>query len=111
LQSADGQLLRQALEALPLQHREVLVRRELEDLSYAEIAKAVNIPTGTVMSSPSRARNEPALTTPAEAALTVGEPLRSSTFNSLTAPKTKTQQVSIAPGLLRTMPVVHRRPN
>jgi RNA polymerase sigma-70 factor (ECF subfamily) len=56
LQSADGQLLRQALEALPLQYRELLILRELEDLSYAEIADAANIPMGTVMSSLSRAR-------------------------------------------------------
>jgi RNA polymerase sigma-70 factor (ECF subfamily) len=39
LQDADRQLLKQALEQLPLQFREVLVLRELEDLSYKQIAE------------------------------------------------------------------------
>jgi RNA polymerase sigma-70 factor (ECF subfamily) len=56
LRSADSQLLRQALEELPVNLREVLVLRELEGLSYREIAEVSNIPPGTVMSSLSRAR-------------------------------------------------------
>ncbi|HEX9137760.1 MAG TPA: sigma-70 family RNA polymerase sigma factor [Nitrospirota bacterium] len=56
LRSADGQLLRQALEKLPMRFREVLILRELEGLSYREIAEVSNIPPGTVMSSLSRAR-------------------------------------------------------
>jgi RNA polymerase sigma-70 factor, ECF subfamily len=56
LRSADSQLLRQALEELPVNFREVLVLRELEGLSYREIAEVSNIPQGTVMSSLSRAR-------------------------------------------------------
>ena len=56
LRSADSQLLRQALEELPVNFREVLVLRELEGLSYREIAEVSNIPPGTVMSSLSRAR-------------------------------------------------------
>jgi RNA polymerase sigma-70 factor (ECF subfamily) len=56
LQSADGRLLRHALEELPANFREVLVLRELEGLSYKEIANVANIPVGTVMSSLSRAR-------------------------------------------------------
>lgn len=56
LQSADSQLLRQALEELPVKFREVLVLRELEGLSYSEIAEVSNIPLGTVMSSLSRGR-------------------------------------------------------
>src|SRR6266705_1185358 len=56
VRSADSQLLRQALEELPVKFREVLVLRELEGLSYSEIAEVSNIPLGTVMSSVSRAR-------------------------------------------------------
>jgi RNA polymerase sigma factor (sigma-70 family) len=56
LRSADSQLLRRALEELPMNFREVLVLRELEGLSYREIAEVSNIPPGTVMSSLSRAR-------------------------------------------------------
>jgi len=56
LRSADSQLLRRALEELPMNFREVFVLRELEGLSYREIAEVSNIPPGTVMSSLSRAR-------------------------------------------------------
>lgn len=56
LRSHDSHLLRQALEELPINFREVLVLRELEGLSYREIAEISNIPQGTVMSSLSRAR-------------------------------------------------------
>jgi RNA polymerase sigma factor (sigma-70 family) len=56
LRSADSQLLRQALEELPVNFREVLVLRELEGLSYKEIAEVSNVRLGTVMSSLSRAR-------------------------------------------------------
>ena len=56
LQSADQALVRQALEELPAHFREVLVLRELEGLSYKEIADVAGIPLGTVMSSLARAR-------------------------------------------------------
>ncbi|HEX9135966.1 MAG TPA: sigma-70 family RNA polymerase sigma factor [Nitrospirota bacterium] len=56
LADADGQMLQQALEELPVTFREILVLRELEGLSYKEIAEIVNIPIGTVMSSLARAR-------------------------------------------------------
>ncbi|MGO9446353.1 MAG: sigma-70 family RNA polymerase sigma factor [Thiobacillaceae bacterium] len=45
-----------AIEALPLVFREVIVLREIEDLSYEQIAEAVAIPVGTVMSRLARAR-------------------------------------------------------
>jgi RNA polymerase sigma factor (sigma-70 family) len=45
-----------ALEALPADFREVIILRELEGMSYKEIAAAVNVPVGTVMSRLARAR-------------------------------------------------------
>ena len=56
LQSADTQMVRQALEELPVEFREILVLRELEGLSYKQIADVVDIPMGTVMSRLARAR-------------------------------------------------------
>jgi RNA polymerase sigma-70 factor (ECF subfamily) len=44
---------------LPVEYREVLVLRELEELSYKEIRAAVDIPLGTVMSRLARARALP----------------------------------------------------
>lgn len=55
-QSDDRKLLNQALEQLPLEFREVLVLRELEDFSYKEIANITGIPMGTVMSRLARGR-------------------------------------------------------
>jgi RNA polymerase sigma factor (sigma-70 family) len=48
--------LRRLLAALPDEHREVLVLREVEDLEYREIAAITNLPIGTVMSRLARAR-------------------------------------------------------
>lgn len=57
LEQVDArQLLNGALERLPEQFREVIVLRELEDLSYAQIASVAAIPIGTVMSRLARAR-------------------------------------------------------
>jgi len=56
LQKADGRLLKQALEELPFEFREAIVMRELEGLSYKEIAEITNVPIGTVMSRLARAR-------------------------------------------------------
>ena len=44
------------MEELPLEFREVIVLRELEGMSYKEIAGLVGIPVGTVMSRLARAR-------------------------------------------------------
>ena len=52
----DCRLIDAAIETLPIEFREVLILRELEDLSYKEIAEIVGVPTGTVMSRLSRAR-------------------------------------------------------
>jgi len=56
LQRGNTQLVDQAMRQLPDRLREVLVLRELEGLSYKEIADVVGIPMGTVMSTLSRAR-------------------------------------------------------
>jgi RNA polymerase sigma factor (sigma-70 family) len=56
LQSADTQMVTKALEQLPLEFREVIVLRELEGLSYKQIADVADIPVGTVMSRLARAR-------------------------------------------------------
>jgi RNA polymerase sigma factor (sigma-70 family) len=48
--------VRAALEELPVDFREVIVLREIEGLSYKEIAAVVHIPVGTVMSRLARAR-------------------------------------------------------
>ena len=56
LQQADQQLLRLALEALPVEFREVVVLRELEDMSYRQIAAITSLPVGTVMSRLARGR-------------------------------------------------------
>jgi RNA polymerase sigma-70 factor (ECF subfamily) len=46
-----------ALLRLPVEYREIVILRELEDLSYREIAEVLNVPVGTVMSRLSRARS------------------------------------------------------
>ena len=48
--------LRHCIEALPAEFREVLVMRELEEMSYQQVAEVANLPVGTVMSRLSRAR-------------------------------------------------------
>ena len=58
LDKEKTELLREALEALSPEYREVLVLRELEELSYVEIASITKIPIGTVMSRLSRARKQ-----------------------------------------------------
>jgi RNA polymerase sigma-70 factor (ECF subfamily) len=55
---AKGELLRQALERLPTEFREVIVLHELEGLPYREIAVVAEIPLGTVMSRLARARQK-----------------------------------------------------
>jgi RNA polymerase sigma-70 factor, ECF subfamily len=55
-QSADRQMVKQALEELPVEFREVLVLRELEEMSYKQIASITELPIGTVMSRLARGR-------------------------------------------------------
>jgi RNA polymerase sigma-70 factor, ECF subfamily len=50
------EVLRAALEELPLHHREMVLLCEVEEMSYQEIADTLSVPIGTVMSRLSRAR-------------------------------------------------------
>jgi RNA polymerase sigma-70 factor (ECF subfamily) len=56
LRGALRDALNQAIDRLPIQFREVVILRDVQGLSYAEIAQVVGIPVGTVMSRLSRAR-------------------------------------------------------
>jgi RNA polymerase sigma-70 factor (ECF subfamily) len=56
VREADGAMIRAALEELADEFREVIVMRDIEGLSYKEIADAADIPLGTVMSRLARAR-------------------------------------------------------
>jgi RNA polymerase sigma-70 factor, ECF subfamily len=56
LENINTQVLKRALEALPPEFREAVILRELEGLSYKEIAGITEVPVGTVMSRLARAR-------------------------------------------------------
>lgn len=56
LRGEDVRLVNAALAKLPAEYREVLVLREMEDLSYREIAAIADVPVGTVMSRLARGR-------------------------------------------------------
>jgi RNA polymerase sigma-70 factor (ECF subfamily) len=57
LRKAEVDRLRKAIEAIPEPFREAVVLRDLEDLSYAEIAEVTGVPIGTVMSRLARGRS------------------------------------------------------
>ena len=56
--SENAELIKEAMDELPAEFREILTLRHLEGLSYKEIADIAQIPPGTVMSRLSRARAE-----------------------------------------------------
>lgn len=58
LQSHDAASVRKAIEELPAEFREALVLREMEGMSYKEIAEITGAPVGTVMSRLARARQQ-----------------------------------------------------
>ena len=68
-QRRDLAALDDALNALPVAWRECLILREVEALSYKEIARIMDVPIGTVMSRLSRARQALQREVPAEDAL------------------------------------------
>ena len=53
----NSEAVRALIEELPVQFREALVLREMNDLSYREIADLTGMPIGTVMSRLARARD------------------------------------------------------
>jgi RNA polymerase sigma factor (sigma-70 family) len=55
---ATVESVREAIAALPVDFREVVVLRELEGLSYKEISEVSGVPVGTVMSRLARARHQ-----------------------------------------------------
>ena len=56
LRQHDDDTIRRLIGALPQQFREVIVLREVNELSYQEIAQVAGVPVGTVMSRLARAR-------------------------------------------------------
>jgi RNA polymerase sigma factor (sigma-70 family) len=58
IRDAESRQVRKVINALPDAMREVLVLRELEDLSYRQIADIIDAPIGTVMSRLARARHD-----------------------------------------------------
>jgi RNA polymerase sigma-70 factor (ECF subfamily) len=56
--SEHAELIREAMDELPAEFREILTLRHEEDLSYKEIADIAQIPPGTVMSRLARARGK-----------------------------------------------------
>lgn len=84
MRTTERQQINDAIAGLPVAFREVLVLRELEDLSYNDIARIADIPVGTVMSRLARGRAlmrealmpsvRPVLRTVPRAALAGGNP-------------------------------------
>lgn len=58
IRDENTRLVHAALEMLPVEYREVLILRELEELSYREIATIADLPVGTVMSRLARGRRK-----------------------------------------------------
>ena len=58
LKSGDVEMIRQSLEELPDEFREVIVLRDLEEMPYKQIAEVIKVPLGTVMSRLARARGK-----------------------------------------------------
>jgi RNA polymerase sigma-70 factor, ECF subfamily len=56
LKSGDVEIVRESLDELPEEFREVIVLRDLEEMSYKQIAEVIDAPLGTVMSRLARAR-------------------------------------------------------
>jgi len=57
LRDQDSETIRRLVAELPAQFREAIVLRDINDLSYRDIADVVGVPVGTVMSRLARARS------------------------------------------------------
>lgn len=62
IERSERAMLERAIASLPTEFREVIVLREVEELSYKEISDVVGVPMGTVMSRLARARKRLAAT-------------------------------------------------
>ncbi|MEZ0604504.1 RNA polymerase sigma factor [Paraburkholderia sp. IW21] len=58
IRNEDVRLVHEALAQLPVEYREVLILRELEEMGYREIAMVADVPIGTVMSRLARGRRK-----------------------------------------------------
>lgn len=58
LRQADRRKVQESIQSLPAEYREVIVLREIEGLSYKQIAHVVDAPVGTVMSRLARGRQQ-----------------------------------------------------
>lgn len=58
LENIDKQKLRDLIEGLPAEFREVVILRDVEEMSYKDIAAIADLPLGTVMSRLARARRK-----------------------------------------------------
>ena len=58
IRDEDTKLVHEALAQLPVEYREVLILRELEEMGYREIALVADVPIGTVMSRLARGRRK-----------------------------------------------------
>ena len=58
IRAADADVVRRAIDALPVVLREAVVLREMEGMSYKEIGKIAGVPIGTVMSRLARGRTQ-----------------------------------------------------
>ena len=58
IRDEDTRLVHEALAQLPVEYREVLILRELEEMGYREIAAVADVPIGTVMSRLARGRRK-----------------------------------------------------
>jgi len=56
IESSERARVQRAIDALPAEFREVIVLREVQELSYKEISDVAGVPIGTVMSRLARAR-------------------------------------------------------
>jgi len=57
IQQSNADSVRRCIEELPAEYKDALVMREMEEMSYKEIAEATAVPIGTVMSRLARARS------------------------------------------------------
>jgi RNA polymerase sigma factor (sigma-70 family) len=55
---ADAAALQASIAALPTAHRETMILRDVQGLSYRELAEVTGVPIGTVMSRLARGRNQ-----------------------------------------------------